>query len=84
MSTATMVEPTGVPARMEIRMPSVAQQTERTAAQIVTARKFLQTRMADSAGKTTRADMSSEPTRFIASTITTAIVMAISTLYKSC
>lgn len=41
MSTATMVEPTGVPARMEIRMPSAAQQTERTAAQIVTARKFL-------------------------------------------
>ena len=39
--------------------------------------------MADSAGKIIRADMSSEPTRFMANTITTAIVMAISKLYKS-
>ena len=40
-------------------------------------------RMADSAGKITSAEISSEPTRFIASTITTAMMMAISRLYRS-
>ena len=33
MSTATMVEPTGVPDRIESRMPSAAQQTEKTLAE---------------------------------------------------
>src|SRR5699024_8950584 len=50
-STATMVEPTGVPARMEIRMPAAAPATETTAEQMVTALKLLNSRMADSAGK---------------------------------
>ena len=35
-----MVEPTGVPARMETRMPSTAQLTDSTADQTVTDRKF--------------------------------------------
>ena len=50
-----MMEPTGVPARMEIRMPSREQKTDRIAEQIVTLRKLLKTRMADSAGKMTAA-----------------------------
>ena len=40
----------------------------------------LKTRMADRAGKTTSAEINNEPTRFIASTITTAIITAISRL----
>ena len=39
--------------------------------------------MADSAGKITSAEISSEPTRFIASTMTTATMTAISRLYRS-
>ena len=75
-----MVEPTGVPARMDARMPSSAQKTERTAAQMVTLRKLLNIRMADSAGKITSAEISREPTRFIASTMMTATTTAISRL----
>lgn len=82
MSTATMVEPTGVPPRMEIKIPSKAQNTERIAEQIVTALKFLKTRMAERAGKITSAEISSEPTRFIARTIITAMIMAINKLVK--
>ncbi len=78
-----MVEPTGVPAIIEIRMPAKAQNTDKTAEQIVTARKLLNTRIADSAGNTTNADIKREPTKFIAKTITTAIITAISKLYKS-
>ena len=83
ISTATIVAPTGVPASMDISIPSAVQHTDSTAEHIVTARKFLYTCMADSAGKTTSAEISSEPTRFIASTMTTAVVMAISRLYAS-
>ena len=38
-SAATTVEPTGVPARMEMTIPNKAQQTLTTAAQIVTEKK---------------------------------------------
>lgn len=51
MSTATMVDPTGVPARMDIRIPINAQITESMAEHMVTDRKLLNRRMADSAGK---------------------------------
>ena len=50
-----MVEPTGVPARMETRIPSTAQFTDSMAEQTVTDRKFWKRRMADSAGKITKA-----------------------------
>ena len=45
----TMVEPTGVPATMETRMPVKAQKTDRTAEQTVTDLKLLNTRIADMA-----------------------------------
>ena len=77
-----MVDPTGVPAIIEIKMPDEAQNTDKTAEQTVTARKLLNTRIADSAGNTTNADINREPTKFIAKTITTAIITAISRLYK--
>lgn len=76
-----MVEPTGVPARTEATMPTKAQLTDNTAEQMVTARKFLHRRIAERAGKITSAEISREPTRFIASTMMTAMTMAISRLY---
>ena len=47
------------------------QPADSAAEHIVTLRKLLNTLIAESAGKTTSAEMSSEPTRFIARTITT-------------
>ena len=80
---ATIVDPTGVPAIMDIIIPLKAQITEIIAEQMVTLLKELKRRMADSAGKIIRAEISREPTRFIARTIMTAIITAITRLYKS-
>lgn len=76
-----MVEPTGVPARTDTNMPRIAQTTENIAEQIVTALKFLNTRIAESAGKITSAEIRSEPTKFIARTIIIAIIIANKRLY---
>ena len=77
ISVTTIVDPTGVPIKMESTIPKTAQTTEITAEQIVTERKLLKMRIAESAGKMTSADTRSEPTRFIARTIITAIITAI-------
>lgn len=61
-------------------MPAVALKTDNTAALIVTERKDLNNLIADNAGKITSAEIRSEPTRFIASTMITAITTAISRL----
>lgn len=61
-------------------MPAAALKTDNTAALIVTERKDLNNRIADNAGKITSAEIRSEPTRFIASTMITAITTAISRL----
>ena len=61
-------------------MPAVALKTDNTAALIVTERNDLNNRIADNAGKITSAEIRSEPTRFIASTMITAITTAISRL----
>ena len=58
-------------------MPAVALKTDNTAALIVTERKDLNNRIADNAGKITSAEIRSEPTRFIASTMITAVITAI-------
>jgi len=81
-STATMVEPTGVFPRMEIAIPRTAHTTDRMAEQMVTDLKLLYTLMLESAGKITSAEISREPTRFIARTIITAIITAIKKLYN--
>ena len=75
-----MVEPTGVPARIEIKRPVRAQITDMIAEQIVTLLKLLNTLIADRAGKITRADMSREPTSCMDTTIMTAMTMAMSRL----
>lgn len=80
-SAATIVLPTGVPAIIAISKPETEQITEITAEQIVTERKLLKIRIAERAGKITNAEISSEPTRFIAKTIITAMIIAITKLY---
>ena len=75
--TATIVGPTGTRSkRIEAKIPIEAHKTERTAAQIVTPRKLLHSRMADRAGKIIRAEMSREPTKFMAKTMITAVMIA--------
>ena len=78
-----MVEPTGVPANMETRMPTSAHITDNAAEHIVTLLKLLNNLMEESAGKITNADISKDPTRFIAKTMITAIMIAIIRLYAS-
>lgn len=80
MSIATIVEPTGVPARMAMRIPMSEQTTDIMAAATVTEKKLLNTRMAESAGNTTKAETSNAPTRFMARTIITAMMTAMSKL----
>ena len=77
MSVMTIVDPTGVSQSIERIIPTKAQQTDRIAEQIVTERKLFRMRIAESAGKITSADTRSEPTRFMARTIITAIIVAI-------
>ena len=62
-------------------MPTNAQTTEIHAEQIVTERKLLNTRIAESAGKITSAEISSEPTRFMAITMMMAMITAMIRLY---
>ena len=81
ISTATMVEPTGVPARIDKRIPKNAQKTERRTEHKVTLKNVLKIRMADSAGNIINAEVNREPTRFMASTMMIAVITAISKLY---
>ena len=75
-----MVEPTGVSKRIDERMPNIAQKTDITAEKRMTDLKFLKSRMDERAGKMIRAEIKREPTRFMASTITTAVTTAITML----
>ena len=80
ISTATIVAPVGVENKSESISPTVAAVTEMHAEQITTDLKPVNTRIAESAGKTISADMRSEPTSSIASTIITAEITAIRVL----
>ena len=80
ISAVTIVEPTGVEQSIERIIPVPAQITEITAEQTITALKLLKTLIAESAGKIIRAEISREPTRFIARTIISAVTIAISRL----
>ena len=75
-----MVEPTGVSKRIDERMPNIAQKTDITAEKKMTDLKFLKSRMDERAGKMIRAEIKREPTRFMARTITMAIITAIKRL----
>ena len=75
-----MVEPTGVSKRIDERMPNIAQKTDITAEKRMTDLKFLKSRKDERAGKMIRAEIKREPTRFMARTITMAIITAIKRL----
>ena len=62
---------------MERIIPDNAQITEIIAEQMITLRKLLNTRIAESAGKIINADINREPTKFIAKTIIKAVITAI-------
>ena len=81
VSTATIVEPTGVPVRIEMIMPENAQITERTAEKTVTDLKLRKSRIAESAGNLIKADTKRDPQRFMAITIMTAMITASRRLY---
>ena len=68
---------------METIMPIPAQNTEMTAEQMTTLRKLLKILIADNAGKIINAEINKEPTKFIANTMTNAVITAISKLYLS-
>ena len=80
ISVTATVAPTGVEIITDISIPAAAQTTESAAENITTGLKLLKRHIAESAGKTTSAEISSEPTSYIASTITTAGITAVSVL----
>ena len=63
-----------------VKMPNNEQNADNTAEQTVTALKLLNIRIAESAGKIIKADINKEPTKFIASTMITATIIAIKRL----
>ena len=83
MFTTTIVEPIGVASNIEIIIPIVAQSTDIIADIITTILYVLHTLIDDNAGKISKADINNVPTRFIARTIITAIIIAINVLYSS-
>ena len=83
ISIITMDEPAGVSNTMEINKPTAEQHIEIIADQTVTDLKLLKIRIADKAGKIISAEINREPTRFMASTIIIAIIVAIIVLYNS-
>ena len=83
ISTATIVAPTGVEYKTEIRIPKMAQVTEITAEQMTTCLKFWKILIAERDGKIISAEIRSDPTRFIPITIMIAIITAIQRLYLS-
>ncbi len=80
ISIATIVEPTGVSVRIDMIMPNTAQKTDSIDEQIVTLKNVLKIRIADNAGKIINAEISKDPTRFIARTMITAMMTAITKL----
>ena len=74
ISINTIVLPTGVPATTAMVSPINEHTTEYIAELIVTDLNVLNTRMLDKAGNMIKADISSEPTKFIDNTIIMAII----------
>lgn len=81
--TITIVDPTGVLKSIDVKIPTIVPNTEIIADAIVTALKLLNNLIADNAGKINNALINKLPTRFIANTIITAVITAITQLYNS-
>ena len=77
---ATMLAPVGVSRKYEATAPIRKQPTEIAAAVTMTARKLLHTRMAESAGKMIRLEMSSAPIMRMPRTTVIAVSTARSVL----
>ena len=71
-----MVGPIGAEISNAVIIPDIAQITDIISEETTTLLKLLNTRIEERAGKIISAEISSEPTRFIASTIITATTTA--------
>ena len=80
ISQTTIVGPTGVEKMIAEMIPNIAQATDITVERMTTRLKVRQTRIDESAGNITSAEIRSEPTRFIARTIIIAVTTAIKRL----
>lgn len=80
--THTTVAPIGVDQRIESIIPVNAQRLPIIAEAITTEKKLLTIRSAESTGNTISAEIRSEPTSCMLSTITTAIIIARRYLYN--
>lgn len=80
ISTTTIVHPTGVLAKIEMQIPTNVPTTEIIPAEMMTDLNVLNILIAASAGKIIKAEISKEPTKFMAKTITTAERTAIKML----
>ena len=81
ISTATIVAPTGVELSKAKTSPIEEHITLIIPELTTTALKFLNTLIDDKAGKITSAEISKDPTKFIANTTITAVITAINVLY---
>ena len=79
----TTEAPTGVDSVQEAMSPAQKQHTDVTPAQTTTPRKLLNSRMAVSAGKITREEISMAPIIRIPTTMVRAVRMASRVLYQS-
>lgn len=75
-SVAAIVDPTGVPARIAIRIPAAVPNAPMTAEKIETLLKSKNICIAVTAGKITNAEIKREPTSSIARTTVTAMIPA--------
>ena len=82
MFVITIVAPTGVPSRIDTKIPTNAQITETMADEMQTALKVRNTRMDDNDGKTISAETSREPTKRIEIEMTHAVRTAIIVSYS--
>ena len=80
ISATTIVGPTGVPKIIDAMIPLAVQTTEIIAELIVTDLNDLKTLILLKAGKIIKAEMSKEPTRFIAKTMMIAVTTAMTRL----
>ena len=80
ISTTTIVGPTGVSITIDAMIPIAVQTTEIMAEQMVTDLNDLKTLIALKAGKIMRAEISNEPTRFIAKTMIIAVIISMTML----
>ena len=78
--TQTTVAPTGVEKRIDAMIPVNAQNIPIAPEDITTDKKLLKIRSADKTGNTISADIRSDPTSCMLSTITTAMITEIKSL----